>query len=140
MSDGDALVHGDPHPTNIVVDFRRRPTALIDFELATVGSQDWNLISLIFCWAPLEPLQLTCWRRFSDLSQDQRIAQILRLWSSPSSAAELLETGRTFIEWRKRWIARLAHFGNHGARRFLVSERFDERYAYAVNLLRCALR
>ena len=49
-SAGDDLVHGDPHPTNLIFSPCRRPTGLIDFELATLGPGIWNLISLIFGW------------------------------------------------------------------------------------------
>jgi hypothetical protein len=141
MSDGDAFVHGDPHPTNIVLNRRRKPTAIIDFELSTLGSHDWNLISLIFSWAPLEPIDVTSWRRLAGgLQPAQRAAAILRQWESPSPAAELLDTGRAFVEWRKRWIRRLARAGNAGARKFLADPGFDGRYVYVVDSLRNVLR
>ncbi|NJC12944.1 aminoglycoside phosphotransferase (APT) family kinase protein [Micromonospora profundi] len=141
MSDGDAFVHGDPHPTNIVLNGRRDPTAIVDFELSTVGTHDWNLISLVFAWAPLEPIELTSWERLgSALEPAERAGRILRQWGSSSSAAELLETGRAFVEWRKRWIRRLAHEGNPGARQFLADPLFDARYASVLRMLRAALR
>ena len=139
--DGDVLVHGDPHPTNIVFDRGRHPTGIIDFELATVGTHDWNLISLAFCWGPLEPVELTFWRRFAgDWNAVERTATILRLWNSPTSSRELLDIGRQFLDWRKRWITHLADSGNVGARAFLASPLFHERLAYALETLRCALR
>lgn len=141
ISDGDALFHGDPHPTNIVLNRLREPTAIIDFELSTVGSHDENLISLVFSWGPLEPPELTSWRNLAAVLQPaERAAAILRQWDSPSSAAELLDIGREFVEWRKRWIRRLAHAGNRGARRFLADPTFDARYSFVVETLRTVLR
>lgn len=135
MSDGDVLVHGDPHPTNIVFNRRRRPTAIIDFELAALGTHDWNLISLIFSWAPLEPLQLTCWKEIPLLPVAERITMILEHWPPASSAAQFLETGRTFIKWRQTWIAELARLGNPGAITFMNDPNFDKRYQHALDLL-----
>lgn len=140
-SDGDVLVHGDPHPTNIVFDHRHRPTGIIDFELATVGTHDWNLISLAFCWGPLEPVKFTVWRSFAGgWDATGRVATILRLWNSPSPSRELLDVGREFLDWRKRWITQLAEAGNAGALAFVASPSFQERLAYAAETLRRALR
>jgi len=135
ISDGDVLVHGDPHPTNIIFNVCRRPTAIIDFELATLGTHDWNLISLIFSWAPLEPLQLTCWREISPLPVSERITTILEHWPPRSSAEQFIETGRTFIKWRKTWIAKLARLGNPGATTFMNDPNFEYRYQHALDLL-----
>ncbi|WUJ69943.1 phosphotransferase [Kribbella soli] len=141
LSAGDYLVHGDPHPTNLIFNRLRQPTAIIDFELATVGSDDWNLISLMFCWGPLEPLEATFWKNLSARFEiDERLAAILEMWDSPSSSSELVEAGRDFLEWRQRWIRRLAGAGNPGARAFLGSANFDARFAFAEARLKHALR
>ncbi len=133
MSDGAVLVHGDPHPTNIVFNRRRRPTAIIDFELATLGTHDWNLMSLLFSWVPLEPVQLTCWKFVPNLQVAERISTILELWP-PSSLSELHATAHVFINWRKAWIAELARLGNRGALAFMRDPIFDFRYSHAINL------
>jgi hypothetical protein len=135
MSDGDVLIHGDPHPTNIVFNTFRRPTAIIDFELASLGTHDWNLISLIFSWAPLEPLHLTCWREIPSLSAPERIATILEYWPPVSPAEQFLETGRAFIKWRQKWITELARLGNPGATAFINDPNFEKRYQNALELL-----
>jgi Phosphotransferase enzyme family len=135
MSDGNVLIHGDPHPTNIVFNVYRRPTAIIDFELASLGTHDWNLISLIFSWAPLEPVPLTCWREISSLHVGERITTILEHWPPAGPAEQFLETGRTFIKWRQTWIAELARLGNPGATAFINDPNFERRYQYALELL-----
>jgi hypothetical protein len=134
MSDGAVLVHGDPHPSNIVFNICRRPTAIIDFELATLGTHDWNLISLIFSWAPLEPLQLTCWTDFPSFPVAERIAAILTFWPPASSRVDFLQTGRTFIRWRQAWIAELARLGNPGAAAFINDPNFEKRYQHALDI------
>jgi Phosphotransferase enzyme family len=139
MSDGDVLVHGDPHPTNLVFNRFRQPTAIIDFELATLGTHDWNLISLLFTWVPLEPLELTCWKHVPGLPVSERIATILEHWPSCGSVADLLETARTFIKWRQAWIAELARLGNPGATMFMHDRNFERRYQHAIYLLESSI-
>lgn len=139
MSDGNVLVHGDPHPTNIIFNIWRRPTAIIDFELATLGTHEWNLVSLIFCWAPLEPIGATCWRFMLSLPVADRIKLILENWPTSCDSEELAETARMFIHWRKEWIAKLARLGNRGAAAFLNDPNFDERYDYALDLFESQL-
>jgi phosphotransferase family enzyme len=135
MSDGNVLVHGDPHPTNIVFNIRRQPTAIVDFELATLGTHDWNLISLLFSWAPLEPLELTCWKEMSSLPVTERILTILDHWPPESSVEQFIETGHTFVKWRRTWIAELAGLGNPGATNFMNDPNFEKRYQHALDLL-----
>jgi Phosphotransferase enzyme family len=135
MSDGDVLVHGDPHPTNIIFSVRRRPVAIIDFELATLGTHDWNLVSLIFSWAPLEPIHLTCWREISAFPVAERIRTILEYWPPESSAEHFIETAHAFIKWRQAWIAKLASLGNPGATTFINDPNFEKRYQYGLDLL-----
>jgi hypothetical protein len=134
MSDGAVLVHGDPHPTNIVFNRRKRPTAIIDFELATLGTHDWNLMSMLFSWAPLEPIHLTCWKLAPHLRIAERISTILQLWP-PSSLSELHATAHAFVNWRRAWIAELSRLGNHAAVAFMRDPTFDSRYEYAIDLL-----
>lgn len=134
-SAGDDLVHGDPHPTNLIFSKFRRPTGLIDFELATLGPGIWNLVSLIFCWAPLEPVNLTCWRNVPGLRPDQRIQTILRHWHTCVSAPELIAECHGFTSWRKSWIKALADIGNEGARSFLADPEFDRRFSHAIELV-----
>lgn len=140
MSKGNVLVHGDPHPTNIVFNMRRHPTAIIDFELATLGTHEWNLLSMIFSWAPLEPINLTCWRRTPDLRIGERIKLMLANWPTPCTSDELAETGRAFITWRQTWIAELARLGNPGAIAFIEAANFHSRYQYAFDLIERSLR
>jgi Phosphotransferase enzyme family len=135
MSDGKVFVHGDPHPTNIVFNIWRRPTAIIDFELATLGTHEWNLVSLIFSWAPLEPVHLTCWKHVEDIPVKQRVKSILKYWQCETAPASLLETASSFTNWRRTWIAELARFGNPGAAAFLADANFDYRYRYAIDEL-----
>lgn len=134
-SAGDDLVHGDPHPTNLIFSTFRRPTGLIDFELATFGPGIWNLISLIFGWAPLEPVNLTCWRYVPGLCPDQRIQTILQNWHSRVSRPELLAECHSFVRWRKSWIKALADLGNEGAQRFAADPEFDGRFSNAIRLM-----
>jgi aminoglycoside/choline kinase family phosphotransferase len=133
--EGDDLVHGDPHPTNMIFSMFRRPTGLIDFELATLGPGIWNLMSLIFTWAPLEPLSLTRWRDAPVRCPRERIQTILRHWHARASAQELVEACHDFIRWRKNWIRTLAVMGNPGARSFVADQDFDCRYAHAIEVM-----
>lgn len=134
-SAGNDLVHGDPHPTNLIFSACRRPTGLIDFELATLGPGIWNLISLIFGWAPLEPVSVTCWRHVRGLCPVQRIQIILRHWHTRVSALELIGECLNFVRWRKNWISALADMGNEGARNFAADPGFDSRLNHAINLM-----
>jgi hypothetical protein len=137
-SAGDDLVHGDPHPTNLIFSPCRRPTGLIDFELATLGPGIWNLISLIFGWAPLEPVNVTCWRYVPGLCPSQRIQTILRHWYRRVSAAELMVECHNFMRWRKNFIGTLADLGNHAARKFATDPGFDGRFSHAIRLMTAA--
>lgn len=135
LCESQTLIHGDPHPTNFVFDSTQRPCALIDFELATLGSHDANLLSLIFSWAPLEPIGLSCWRTANNLSTGERVAAILEVWQSASSSATLLDTGKKFIDWRKEWIGQLANSGNNMAQSLLADTHWSMRYEHAEDLL-----
>jgi len=137
-SAGDDLVHGDPHPTNLIFSTCRRPTGLIDFELATLGPGIWNLISLIFGWAPLEPVAVTCWRHVAGLCPEQRIQTILRHWHMCVSGSDLMAECHSFLRWRKNWIKALADLGNEGARRFAADPEFDCRFNHAIKVMTAA--
>ena len=137
---GSVFVHGDPHPTNIVFDSSRRPIGLIDFELATVGSDLSNLISLVFTWGPLEPPEVTCWRDIRGLDAKSRIDQILTTWPGHAGGCSLIETAEEFMEWRKSWIRSLAETGNPGAQRFASDPGFQRRYDYALKTFSEAVR
>jgi hypothetical protein len=136
---GDDLVHGDPHPTNLVFNLTRQPTGLIDFELATLGPETWNLISLIFTWAPLEPVSATCWRDTRLVPPEERIQAILRHWHTRVPARELIDACHDFIQWRKAWIRNLADLGNPGAQRFAHDQGFEGRYAHAIEVMTSAV-
>jgi len=133
--DSDDLVHGDPHPTNLIFNALRRPTGIIDFELATLGPGIWNLMSLIFTWVPLEPLSVTCWRHAAVRSPDERLRAILRHWHVRASAQELTDACHDFIRWRKGWIKALADMGNSGAKGFAADPDFDRRYTHAIEVM-----
>jgi hypothetical protein len=135
MSEGTVLVHGDPHPTNIVFNIRRKPCAIIDFELATLGTHEWNLVSLIFSWAPLEPVHHTCWRLIPFLPVSDRIKIILDNWPIPTTKERLVETAKTFVEWRCTWISELARLGNAGAVAFMGDRNLEDRYGHALGLI-----
>jgi len=139
VPDGDVFVHGDPHPTNIIFDKLRRPRAIVDFELATLGTHDWNLISLIFCWGPLEPLEVTTWRtvRLEDVAA--RIQAILSRWESPTSPAGLVDTLEQFVQWRLSWIDCLARHNNSAALKFSADPNLTERYEHVLRTFRAAL-
>jgi aminoglycoside phosphotransferase (APT) family kinase protein len=132
----NVFFHGDPHPTNIVFDRFRHPKAIIDFELATLGSHDLNLVSLIFNWAPLEPQRLSCWRNIRNLSVRQRAAIMLERWQPESTSGELIDLSLEFIAWRRDWVAHLARLGNRGAQQLIDDPEFDDRYAHAITLLK----
>lgn len=128
---GNVFVHGDPHPTNVVFDEARQPTGLIDFELATVGSHLSNLISLVFTWAPLEPVRSTSWRLHGTLDPLVRVTRIVRRWPRIVESEQLAAALDEYIAWRKAWISELAIRGNAGALRFRNDPSFHDRYDYA---------
>lgn len=132
---GDAFVHGDPHPTNIVFDQNHKPAGIIDFELATVGPHDWNLASLLYTWVPLEHPSLTCWRNVASLSRTERFAAVLRRWPPKSSPVDFVNTARAYIEWRKKLFIVLADAGNAAAIEFSTSSTFHVRHSTAMSFL-----
>lgn len=135
-SSGDVFVHGDPHPTNIVFNRRRHPTALIDFELATLGTHNWNLVSLLYAWVPLEPIASSCWSAFPTLSLGPRLDVVLRSWPMQTSRDVLISAATEFLHWRKGVINLLAEHGNPGAVRFVADPaEFERRYTYSLTLL-----
>lgn len=136
IPDGDDLVHGDPHPTNLIFSVLRQPTGLIDFELATLGPGIWNLVSLIFTWAPLEPVSVTCWRDATACDPRDRIQTILQHWHIHPTAPELVDACHDFIRWRKSWIKNLADMGNTGAQHFAADPDFNRRHAHAIRVVR----
>lgn len=138
-SEGDVFVHGDPHPTNIIFDEGRKPIGIVDFELATVGTHDWNLASLLFTWVPLEPTELTCWRQSVDLSPSGRISAIVSHWPPESTISDFLLTAKLYVDWRKKVFQALARTGNAAAKEFIANPRFLQRHAHAVELLIAAL-
>jgi hypothetical protein len=139
MAAGDVLVHGDPHPTNVVFDESRQPTSLIDFELATLGSHECNLVSLLFTWGPLEPQELTSWQSVAPLDVRSRVAAVLDEWRPTCPRTEILETGRAFVAWRMAMLRNLAAQGNRGARLFVDDPTFDRRYEHCLHALAAAL-
>lgn len=136
VHDEDVFFHGDPHPTNIVFDSFRRPKAIIDFELATLGSHDLNLLSLIFNWAPLEPQHMSWWWNIHALSVRERVRTMLDCWQPTSDSRELVELGMDFISWRQEWIENLGRLGNPGAQQLITDPSFPHRLAHARILLK----
>jgi hypothetical protein len=132
---GEVFFHGDPHPTNIVFGHLRRPKALIDFELATLGTHYLNLLSLIFSWAPLEPQHLSWWRDSKALPVRERVRIIVERWQPGVSQVELIAVGLDFISWREEWIAHLGRLGNPGALKMISDPTFQHRLTYARALL-----
>jgi hypothetical protein len=133
--EGEAFVHGDPHPTNIVFDQNRNPTGIIDFELATVGPHDWNLASLLYTWVPLEHPSLTCWRNVVGLSRTERFAAVLRRWPPIGSPVDFVRTTKEFVEWRKGLFVVLADAGNAAALEFSTGSTFHVRHADAIGFM-----
>lgn len=137
--DGSFFIHGDPHPTNVIFDDERRPTALVDFELATVGPEDWNIASLMYTWVPLEPVELTCWRNVQDFSPMQRLYAVLERWRPSMPVSTFIEHVTNFIHWRKQIFEALATVGNPAARSFVDAPTYEIRHTYAVKFLTEAL-
>lgn len=137
---GSVLIHGDPHPTNVILGADREPTALIDFELATVGIHEDNLVSLMFAWAPLEPVELTTWRRLGKrIDPEQRIREMIQCWGPGILGAGLVTRVDNFLAWRKAWMIKLAAAGNKGAREFVEAPTFEHRFHFAAELARTVL-
>ncbi|MCU1622083.1 MAG: hypothetical protein JWL79_928 [Frankiales bacterium] len=117
---GDCFIHGDPHPGNVVFE-RRQPVGLIDFEVATVGSDITALASLIFGWAPAEPLPITPWRgRVSDADAAARVREIARRWPTAHGPEPLVGAMGEFLDWRAGWLRLLSNAGNQNARAALL--------------------
>jgi hypothetical protein len=114
-SSGGTFLHGDLHPSNIVFDEAGKPTAIIDFELATVGPWMWNLTSLLFSWTPFEPVDLTCWRSTPWISRVERCRQIITVWQFAENLSAIGDALLEFMEWRYLTFIRLARAGNEVA-------------------------
>lgn len=133
---GSVFTHGDPHPTNIVFDEQKHPSALIDFELATVAPEDWNIASLLYTWAPLEPTPLTCWRNEANFDPTERFHAVLDRWQPRTTTMKFKENLDDYIAWRMRTFEELAGLGNQPARYFTNMPSYTARHQYASNFTR----
>lgn len=140
MTAGDVIVHGDPHPTNVVFDEDRRPCGLIDFELATTGSHACNMVSVMFAWAPLEPQEMTCWRLLPALDAASRLRLVLEEWTPTISPVVAMSAAESYVAWRMTTLRGLASMGNPGAVRLVEGPAFESRHRHALQVLAATLR